>query len=167
MVNIIYGLPAQKNNKLRPWENKETKEKTEVKNKVSNSTKSAKDYVDIPEDLYNAVKPITQYYFTSIKNLINGKAGKPQQTKKISKDLLKAAVTPFTTYYVKHLKALQPLGSKVKITKSSSKPKDINSYQIGIPYTDCLHCEVSLDLSNPNCIICCFTYGVACGFYYA
>ena len=51
MVNIIYGLPAQKNNKLRPWENKETKEKTEV----SNSTKSAKDYVDIPEDLYNCL----------------------------------------------------------------------------------------------------------------
>ena len=46
MVNIIYSLPAQQNNKLRPWE---TKEKTEVKNKVSNSTKSAKDYVDIPE----------------------------------------------------------------------------------------------------------------------
>ena len=66
MVNIIYGLPAQKNNKLRPWENKETKEKTEVKNKVSNSTKSAKDYVDIPEDLYNAVKPITQYYLSLI-----------------------------------------------------------------------------------------------------
>ena len=164
MVNIIYGLPAQQNNKLRPWE---TKEKTEVKNKVSNDKQSGVDIVEIPEDLYNAVKPITQFYFNSIKNLINGKAGKPQKTKKISKVLFKAAVTPFTAYYAKHLKALQPLGSKLKLTKSSSKPKDINSYHIGIPYTDCLHCEVSLDLSNQNCIICCFMYGVACSFYYA
>ena len=93
VVYIIYGLPAQQNNKLRPWE---TKEKTNVKNKVSNSNKSAEDYVDIPEDLYNAVKLITQYYLNSIKNLVNRKAEKSLKTNKISKDLLKTVVTPIT-----------------------------------------------------------------------
>ena len=117
MVNIIFSLSAQQNNKLRPWE---TKEKTEEKNKaLKNSTKSAEDYVDIPEDLYNAVKSITQYFLNSIKNLVNRKAEKLLKTNKIFKDLLKTAVTPFTAYYAKHLKAVQPLGSKVKFTKSS------------------------------------------------
>ena len=147
MVNIINGLPTQQNNKLRPWENKETKEKTEVKKKVSNSNKSAEDYVDIPEDLYNAVKPITQYYFNSIKNLINGKAEKPQKTKKISKDLFKAAVTPFTAYYAKHLKALQPLGSKVKFTKSS-KTSDPEAQHDITAYGGCVACTYDY-----NCLL--------------
>ena len=161
MVNIIYSLPAQQNNKLRPWE---TKEKTEVKNKVSNSTKSAKDYVDIPEDLYNAVKPITQYYFTSIKNLINGKAEKSLKTKKISKDLLKAAVTPFTAYYAKHLKALQPLGSKVKFTKSS-KPNDPEAqHDDNIFFGECAACVYDyINVYGANaCMLCSFSYGFLC-----
>ena len=94
MVNIIFSLSAQQNNKLRPLE---TKEKTEEKNKaLKNSTKSAEDYVDIPEDLFNAVKLITQYYLNSIKNLVNRKAEKLLKTNKISKDLLKTVVTPIT-----------------------------------------------------------------------
>ena len=163
MVNIINGLPTQQNNKLRPWENKETKEKTEVKNKVSNSNKSAEDYVDIPEDLYNAVKPITQYYFNSIKNLINGKAEKSHKTKRISKDLLKAAVTPFTAYYAKHLKALQPLGSKVKFTKSS-KTNDPEAQHDITAYGGCVACTYDYrNVYGANaCMLCSFSYGLMC-----
>ena len=163
LVNMIYGLPTPQNKKLRPWETKETKEKKEVKSKVSNDKQSGKDYVDIPEDLYNAVKPITQYYFNSIKNLMNGKPAKSQKTKKISKNLFKAAVTPFTSYYAKHLKALQPLGSKIQ---KSTKTDDKKSAYLGLPYTQCLHCDTSHDFSNYDCIMCCYQYGIACSYPY-
>ena len=164
IINIVYGSPTPQNDKLRPWEAKETKEKNEVKSKVSNDKQSGKDSVDIPEDLYNAVKPITQYYFNSIKNLMNGKPAKSQKTKKISTDLFNAAVTPFTSYYAKHLKALQPLGSKVKFTKSS-KNKYPGALHDPTSTAGCIQCVIDLTPGygeSDACMLCAWMWGFIC-----
>ena len=169
MANTIYGLPTQDDsqNKLRPWETKEN----ETKSKLSNDKNPDKDYVDIPEDLYNAVKPITEYYFNNIKNLMSGKleeTAKPKKTKKISKDLLKAAVTPFTAYYAIHWKALQPLGSKVDFSnkkKTDPKAQHLTSYW-GMVYQQCIECEATKEFGGYTCVMCCFRYGIVCCYPY-
>jgi len=86
LLAMGYGLPTT---------NKETGK--DITTKTENT-------MEVPEDLYKVLKPLTKFYFNrvlkfftnSAKNKKEAKDAKAPKMKKISKSLFKAAVSPFT-----------------------------------------------------------------------
>ena len=143
------------------------------------STKDDTEMIEIPEDMYNAVKPLTEFYFQQVQKLIQKEnkqtVGKPTDNnevtlktkpqRKISKSLLKAAVNPLAQYYTKNFKKLLPLEYD-KMTPSKPKQGVQNFDWSTLPgsteYGRCLNC-VGFGYS---CMLCfCMTSQVCCDLY--
>lgn len=179
-----FGFPTNDgskntNNKLRPWEkhHEETKpSKATIISKQVHKQQVDSDFVDIPEDLYNAVKPITQFFFNKIKDLMIGNkintATKPaKKTKKISKELLKVAVAPLTAHYANHMKAIMPLGSSDEFSsKNQVNILDPNvqrdDHATELYYRKCVECEAQNDYGEYSCVMCCWMHGIVCCYPY-
>ena len=170
---VVQALPPtslKKTPKL-PNSNKEEKvnHKT-VSTLVKKKTQADSDQVEIPEEMYTAMKPITKYFFKNIQKLLTKsntkeESKKLKKTKKITKDFFNALVNPLARYYGKHMRALRPLTSTVEETHKSKVPTDPRiqhsaSYGGGPdPFQDCIDC---LDPEKEKCMICNVMHGIIC-----
>ena len=122
--------------------------------------------VEIPEELYNLLQPMTKYYFNKIIKLVGESQEKsnpkPPKMKKISKALYKAAVSPMMNFYKKNMKTILPLGHKSYLKEALSKPNDPRIQQDNwtSQYQNCLTC--CEEDGGTDCMFCSFRHNSFC-----
>jgi len=116
-------------------------------------TTKTENTMEVPEDLYNLLKPLTKFYFNRVLKLVADSKGnanaKAPKMKKISKSLFKAAVSPMI-----------PLGHKKSLEESLSKSNDprIQHDNWSRVYHECRNCVEK----KKDCFYCCFSYNMMC-----
>lgn len=120
------------------------------------------DTMEISEELYNVLKPMTEYYFHKIMKVFGKSEEKsspnPPIMKKISKSLYNAAVSPMMKFYLKNMNNILPLGYKKAMEKSLSKS---NNPQIHKDNSSS-ECQTCLYVDNYDCGTCAFLYACSC-----
>uniref|UniRef100_A0A7M5V665 Cnidarian restricted protein n=1 Tax=Clytia hemisphaerica TaxID=252671 RepID=A0A7M5V665_9CNID len=155
---VVQALPNRKS------------EKENVTISVPKKTLDA-DQVEIPEEMFTAMKPITKYFFKAVKKLLTKsnttERNTKQKTKKVSKAFFKSFVNPIAKYYGRHMKALRPLTSTVEEQQKLKLPTDPQIMRfagIGGGYDGfdgCLQCHYH---QGYDCMFCNVMFGYICCF---
>ena len=147
-----------------------------VSNQAMEKSNGNKDTINIPEELFDALKPVTEFYFEKIQTLlsrISTKSYEPRKknatsskkTKKISKSLFNAVVNPLQKFYFKRMNDLLPLDKKlnVKSMKNQIKKKVARESLLDPAFvSDEFLCNLCVKEGNNLCSLCIITFSDVC-----